>query len=143
MSRTLALTVAACALAGCTTTSGGAMYARHDTTRIVAAPKLDRCDAFKGARTTFTQCQEFKQQAIDYIHKLNTGDAICVENGMGEEPREGCKARAYIIDADNHGFTTEIRYPTLDSKWKDANQQRVYFENGALIDLFLRERGYE
>jgi hypothetical protein len=144
MSRSMAwLLAAGVGVTGCTTTHPGAMYARVDDRRVVAAPKVDRCEAFKGAATTFAQCQDFKQQAVNYLHKLSTGDAMCVENGFGEEPREGCKARAFIIDADNHGFTTEIRYPALDSKWKDANQQKIYFENGALVDLYLRERGYE
>lgn len=131
---------AALALSACT---HGRVLERPDKVPVVAAPAHDRCEQFLGARSLFLQCAEAKQQAVDYIHKLNTGDAVCVEGGFGEEPREGCKARGFIVDADGQGFAVELRDARLDSRWKDQNQKTVYFENGALVDLYLRERGYE
>ena len=137
---TLTLLASGCAA---NTQQNGLYRHGNDNVEEVVGPKSDRCSAYKDAQTTFQQCQEFKQAATNYLHGLNTGDDICVENGFGDAPTEACKARAFLIDADNHGFLVEIRYPKLDSKWKTKNQQKIYFHNEALIDLFLREKGYE
>ena len=74
---------------------------------------------------------------------LSVGDTVCMENTLGEEMTAECKARGVIVDGDAHGFLIEFRDPSTTSKWKDEQGKRVYFENGALIDIYLRERGYE
>lgn len=132
-------------LAGCASHGNTGMWARHDDIEVetVPAPKADRCDKFKGADSMFHRCEEFKQQATNYLHGLNTGDTVCMEGGFGEEMSDKCKARAQVVDADNHGLLVQMREPQLDSHWKNYDGKRIFFENGALIDLYLKESGFE
>lgn len=115
----------------------------HDI-ETVAAPPHTRCEALRAAPTTFTQCQRAVAEVTAYLRHLSTGDEVCLEGGFGDD-RVGdrCKARGHVLDADPHGFLIQIRDPSLDSRWASAQGRRIYFENGALVDLYLRERGYE
>jgi len=109
----------------------------------IKAPKKDRCESYKSAATTYSQCEQFKTEAVEYLRKLSTSDTVCLEEGFGEEPGPNCKARGTIVDGDERGYLIRLNDPTSDSKWKDYQDKRVYFENGALVDIYLRERGYE
>lgn len=115
----------------------------HDI-ETVAAPPHNRCEALHNAPTTFAQCQRAVSEVTEYLRHLNTGDEVCLEGGFGDD-RVGdhCKARGHVLDADAHGFLIQVRDPSLDSRWKNAQGHKLYFENGALVDLYLRERGYE
>lgn len=133
-------------LAGCAGHDHAGLWMTHEDVEVetVAAPKTDRCDKFKGADSMFQRCQEFKQQAMNYLHALNTGDTVCMEGGFGEDHlTDKCKARGQVVDADNHGMLVQLREPRLDSRWKDYDGKKVFFENGALIDLYLAESGFE
>jgi hypothetical protein len=109
----------------------------------VHAPKQNACEKYRSPQTTYQQCQGFRATAREYLQHLNTGDMICLENGFGDEIGPNCKARGAVVDADSHGFLIQVRDPALDSKWHADQGQRIYFENGALVDIYLRDRGYE
>ncbi|MBS2032039.1 MAG: hypothetical protein JST54_29340 [Deltaproteobacteria bacterium] len=143
--RIVAVGLLAFALLGCPSHehNGAFMHQIDVDSTSVKAPKQDRCEAYKSAATTYSQCQQFKSDAVTYLRKLSPNDSVCLEEGFGEEPGPTCKARGTIVDADEHGMLIRVNDPMLQSKWKDYQDKRVYFENGALIDLYLRERGYE
>lgn len=132
------------ALAACSHAESG-IPSRADEIAIdeVRAPLHDRCEKLRAAADLYRSCQTERQNAVEYLRKLNTGDSICLENGFGEEPRAGCKARGAVMDADARGFLIEVRDPAFDSAWHKDQGRRIYFENGALVDIYLRERGYE
>ena len=144
MNRCLVL-VLCIALAGCVSHEhpGPFMHQTDVGAQTISAPAKDRCEAYASAKTTYAQCQQFKTAAIEYLRRLSVGDTVCMENTLGEEMTAECKARGVIVDGDAHGFLIEFRDPSTTSKWKDEQGKRVYFENGALIDIYLRERGYE
>lgn len=143
--RVLPALLAALLLAGCVSHehTGPFMHQIDVGAQSVDAPEKDRCESYASAKTTYTQCQQFKTAAVEYLRHLSTGDTVCMENTFGEEMTDACKARGVIVDGDPRGFLIEFRDPSTASKWKDYQQKRVYFENGALIDIYLRERGYE
>ena len=147
MNKSIFILLAACAapLLGCRSHehTGPYMHQMDFNAENVAAPAKDRCESYAAAKTTYQQCQGFKTTVVEYLRKITTGDTICLEDGFGEEPGPNCKARGVLMDADSHGFLVEFRDPSTASKWKDYQGKRVYFENGALIDIYLREHGYE
>lgn len=109
----------------------------------VKGPSRDRCAKLRAGDDAKTRCEEFKQEAVRYLRGLNVSDQVCVEGGFGEEPTASCKARGGIVDAGAENFLIEIRDPTLDSTWKGHHQKTVMFDHAALVDIYLRDRGFE
>jgi len=142
--RRLACGVLLLGVAGCAHTTSGISGRTHElATREVQAPQKNACERYRQSASAFRQCEEFRATVVEYLRHLNTGDTVCLENGLGDEVGPACKARGAVVDADAHGFMIEVRDPTLDSKWHADAGQRIYFENGALVEIYLRERGYE
>jgi hypothetical protein len=108
---------------------------------IVPAPPKERCAAYpKGAPRG--RCDEAKYLAEIYVHKLSTGDMVCLEGGFGEEPGSGCLARAEIADTATDKLLIELRSARPDSRWHQKENNQFWFEEGALVDLYLADHGY-
>jgi hypothetical protein len=107
----------------------------------VEAPKKERCDQYgKGAARG--RCDEAKYLAEVYVKKLSPGDAVCLEGGFGEEPGGACLARATIADLTTGKVLIELRQARPNSRWASKESNQYWFEEGALIDLYLAENGY-
>jgi hypothetical protein len=108
---------------------------------IVATPEKRRCDKYpKGAART--RCDEAKYLAEVYIKKLSTGDMVCLEGGFGDEPGGGCLARAAIADTATGKLLIELKDARPNSIWAKKESNQYWFEDGALIELYLVENGY-
>jgi hypothetical protein len=67
---------------------------------------------------------------------------VCLDNGVGEQPSSDCGARAAVVDSGTDRVLLELRAARPQSKWFDRVQSQIWFEEGALVDLYLAERGY-
>ena len=106
------------------------------------APEANRCAKHPQGTATHTSCIEAMTLAQTYVRRLSTGDTVCLEEGFGEVAGAGCKARAAVMDSADNRVLVEVREGTPDSKWFNREQHQFWFEEGALVDLYLEEHGY-
>lgn len=108
---------------------------------LVATPEKQRCEQYgKGAARG--RCDEAKCLAEVYLKKLSTGDMVCLEGGFGEDPGAACLARAAVADTATGKLLLELKDARPDSRWAQKESNQYWFEDGALIDLYLAENGY-
>jgi hypothetical protein len=136
----LALTGAACIRDDGAHRERGA-GALFETAPEIAGPPKDRCHGH-GKSQVKDNCEQAKYLAQLYARRLAPGDAICLEGGFGEEPTGACLARAAIADAQTNKLLVEIRDAKPESRWFRKIQSQIWFEESALVDLYLAERGY-
>ncbi len=103
---------------------------------VYAAPTTSRCTPKK------TGCDNALYLAQTYVRRLATGDQVCLEGGFGEEPKGECLARAAVVDTAPNRLLLEVRSAQPNSKWFNKEINQFWFEEGALVDLALREQGY-
>jgi hypothetical protein len=141
MRRSLAFAVLL--LAGCVEHQRGFFVANGTEALNVRAPVADRCKKLPKGSPEADSCLQLKQTAVEWTRHLNTGDQICLENLFGDDPGAKCKARGVLLDSGTDGFLIEVRDSQMDSHWLQYNQRQVWFATGAMIDQYLKERGYE
>lgn len=108
----------------------------------VKAPEKNRCDGLAKGSFLKTKCDEARYLGDLYVRRLSPGDAVCVEGGFGLPPAGACLARAAVVDVATGKALIEIRETKPDSRWFQKEQTQVWFEEGALVDLYLVENGY-
>jgi hypothetical protein len=108
---------------------------------VVRAPLKDRC-ALHGRSSLRAPCDEALYLATEYTRRLSVGDEVCLEGGYGEQPGQACKARAAVIDTAPNQVKLEVRSTRPDSRWFKAEMRHAWYEEGALVDLYLEEQGY-
>ncbi len=134
--------LAAVLLAGCVTdTRKPREEGLWNTAPEVQAPAQNRCEKL-GKSGVRGRCDEAKYLAELFARKLSTGDDVCLQGGVGESPGGACLTRAQVVDVESNRILLEIREARPDSKWFNHIQAQVWFEEGALVDLYLAERGY-
>jgi hypothetical protein len=106
------------------------------------APEKPRCAKFKAGGAALKACEEAQYLAEIYVRRLSSGDTVCIEGGFGEAPKGECSARAAIVDTATNRVLVEIREAKPESKWFQHEQHQFWYEEGALVDLYLAERGY-
>jgi hypothetical protein len=109
---------------------------------VFPAPKVQRCAKFKPGGKPGAACDEAKYLAEVYVRRLSAGDEVCLEGGFGERPRSSCLARALVADTDTNRLLLDVRNAQPSSKWFTKESNQFWFEEGALVDLYLAERGY-
>jgi hypothetical protein len=113
----------------------------YDNVPFVQAPLKKRCDSYgKGAARS--RCDEAKYLAEVYVKKLSTGDQVCIEGGFGDEPGAACAARASVADTATDKLLLELHTTQPGSRWANKESSQYWFEEGALVDLYLSEHGY-
>jgi hypothetical protein len=140
--RALVLAVLACMAGGCvreTRTRAGGIELLHDVP-LVRAPSPDRCAAHVGTRRG--ACAEGRTLGQVYVRRLAVGDEVCLEGGFGDPPQRACAARAAVADAAVNRVLIEVREARPGSPWFSAEQRQFWFEEGALVDLYLKDHGY-
>ncbi|MBN1210394.1 MAG: hypothetical protein JXB05_36410 [Myxococcaceae bacterium] len=108
---------------------------------IYKAPRTNRCAAH-GKSSVRSSCEDALYLATEYTRRLAVGDDVCLEGGYGEDVGPACQARAAVIDTGPNGVKLEIRSTKPDSRWFNAEMRHAWYEEGALVDLYLAERGY-
>jgi hypothetical protein len=111
------------------------------TTPEFKAPASDRCEAHKKS-SLGAQCQEAKYLAQSYVRKLSPGDEVCLESTFGEIPGPACLARALVRDVGSDQVLIKVEDARPESRWYHRVSSDLWFDEGALIDLYLAERGY-
>ena len=109
----------------------------------INAPTSDRCAKYKRGTAEASGCLEMRQTATEWTRHLNVGDEFCMDTVFGDEVNRNCKARGVLTDAGGDGFIIEIRDARTDSTWYAYNQRRIWYATSALVDSYLKERGYE
>lgn len=146
LSATLALLAVATASTGCVRDDrvardqGGATPFERGA-HTVAAPPQNRCTKH-GTSSIRGPCDEATYLAQTYVRRLAVGDDVCLEGGFGDEPGAACQARAAVVDVGTNTVLMEIRKAQPGSRWYDHVMSQVWYEEGALVDLYLSERGY-
>jgi len=107
-----------------------------DNVPVYPAPKVSRC------ASKALGCADAMYLAQTYVRRLSTGDQVCLEGGFGEPPTSKCKARSAVVDTAPNRVLIEVREAKPGSKWFDKEIHQFWFEEGALVDLALVERGY-
>ena len=76
------------------------------------------------------------------MRRLSVGDQLCLEGGFGEPPGGACQTRAAVVDVGQDAVLVEVRDAQPGSRWRDHVMGQVWYAEGALVDLYLAERGY-
>lgn len=111
------------------------------TVPLIKAPAQDRCKSL-GKSGVRPGCDEARYLGTLYTRRLAVADEICLEGGYGDEVGPACKARAAVIDTGPDRVKLEIRNAKPDSRWFNSEGRHAWYEEGALVDLYLAERGY-
>jgi hypothetical protein len=106
------------------------------------APKEDRCAKFKRGGSAATACDEARYLGQVYVRRLAIGDEVCLEGGFGDPPGGACLARAAVADTGTNLVLLEVRQARPDSRWFQKEQSQFWFQEGALVDLYLADHGY-
>ena len=109
---------------------------------VYRAPETERCAQFKAGGARSQQCNEAKYLGTEYVRRLSTGDEVCLEGGFGDVAGGACLARAAVVDTATNRVLLEIRQARPDSKWYSHEQTQYWFEEGALVDLYVADHGY-
>lgn len=112
-----------------------------ENTDEVKAPPKNRCEKLQKSSVRGS-CDEALYLAQKYVRSLHAGDAVCIEGGFGEEPGGACLARAQVSDVANDRVLIDIRDAQPNSRWYSRVSNEIWFDEGALVDLYLGERGY-
>jgi hypothetical protein len=134
-------------LAGCATGNGAFQPNPNNEDPLVGgvplikAPPKNRCSSLgkSGARPG---CDEALYLGTLYTRRLSVADEVCLEGGYGDEVGPACRARATVIDTGPDKVKLEIRNAKPDSRWFNSEGRHAWYEEGALVDLYLAERGY-
>lgn len=135
------------AMAGCSTGHGAFQRNPNDEDPLVGgvplirAPEQNRCVRL-GESGVRPGCDDALYLGTLYTRRLAVPDDVCLEGGFGEEVGPACKARATVIDTGPNRVKLEIRNAKPDSRWFNAEGRSAWYEEGALVDLYLAERGY-
>lgn len=106
------------------------------------APAQSRCAKFKKGSGPANACDEAKYLGEVYVRKLSPGDEVCLEGGFGDEPGAACLARGSVADVATDRILVEVREARPDSRWFRKEQNQFWFQEGALVDLYLADHGY-
>lgn len=107
----------------------------------VHGPLKSRCDAL-GKGGAGKRCEEARYLGENYVRQLDVGRDVCLEGGFGDEPGGACLARAQVSDSRPGEVLLEVRGAKPDSRWFHKEQHQFWFEETALVDLYLADRGY-
>jgi len=107
----------------------------------ISAPKKPRCSNYPESGAG-KRCEEARYLGQIYVRRLSTGDQVCIEGGFGDSPSAACAARAAVVDVSNNVVLLEVREAKPDSRWFNKEQNQFWFEEGALVDLYLADHGY-
>ena len=108
-----------------------------ENTQTIKAPDKDRCE-----KTGSKRCHEAKYLGEIYVRGLSVGNDVCLEGGFGDEPGGACLARGGVSDTRPNEVLLEVRGAKPDSRWFKKEQNQYWFEEGALVDLYLADHGY-
>jgi hypothetical protein len=108
-----------------------------DRAPVVKGPAVDRCQS-----VTHPSCQDALYLAQNWARRLAPGDEVCLEQGVGDEPGPACHARARVADVAPGQLLIEVKEAQPGTQWFDRVESQVWFEESALVDLYLQERGY-
>jgi hypothetical protein len=111
-----------------------------ESTQTVRTPLAKRCAKHTGSRKS--GCNEAEYLAQSYVRRLSVGENVCLEGGFGEPPGGTCLARALVFDTRDNEVLLDVKFAKPDSKWFHRESQQYWFEEGALVDLYLADHGY-
>lgn len=112
-----------------------------ENTEIIKGPLKHRCVAL-GKGGAGKRCEEARYLGEIYVRKLDVGTDVCLEGGFGDEPNGACLARAQVADSRPGEVLLEVRGAKPDSRWFHKDQNQYWFEEAALVDLYLADHGY-
>ena len=100
-----------------------------------------------GTRRASRTSSSLKPSTCSALPSLNTrlqapGTDVCLEGGFGDEPGGACLCRAQVADTRTGEVLLEVREAKPDSRWFHKEQNQYWFEEGALVDLYLNDHGY-
>jgi hypothetical protein len=143
MNRRALLLPCLCLLAACVDTRGSQdRGGPFDNAHLYRAPEASRCEKYKKGNGAAAACAEARYLGEGYVRKLATGDEICLDGGFGDVAGAACKARGLVADTGTNRVLVEVRDPHPDSKWFKQERNQFWFEEGALVDLYLADHGY-
>ncbi len=112
-----------------------------ENTETIKGPLKHRCESL-GKGQASKRCEEAKYLAEIYVRKLDVGTDVCLEGGFGDEVTGACLSRAQVADVRPNEVLLEVRGAKPDSRWFHRDQNQYWFEEAALVDLYLADHGY-
>lgn len=113
-----------------------------ENTQTIEGPTQVRCDKYAKGSKLRGPCDDARYLADTYVRRLSSGDDVCLEGGFGEEANRGCLTRATVMDTAPAKVLLEINEAKPHSRWFSKEHHQYWFEERALVDLYLSERGY-
>jgi hypothetical protein len=109
----------------------------------IEAPLTERCQRYASGSTEAAGCTKLSEAGLEWTRRLNVGDEFCMEALFGDEVHSGCKSRGVVVDTGSANFVIEIRDAHADSAWLNYNERKIWYATGAMVDEYVKERGYE
>lgn len=113
-----------------------------DNVPVYRAPQQTRCAKFSKGSSSASACDEGRYLGEIYVRRLATSDEVCLDGGFGDKATAACGARAAVVDTAPNRVLLEVREAKPDSKWFNRELHQFWFEEGALVDLYLADHGY-
>lgn len=132
--------MARAALLVCLTTVGCATIAPEARENAVRGPDADRCAA-QPDQLVHAGCVRARDKAQEALGALNRGDNLCLEPILNPD-LDNCRARASVDEQDVRGIKLRFIDVQPGSSWAPYANAVRWFDNTALIDLYLKERGF-
>jgi hypothetical protein len=86
-------------------------------------------------------CLRERDKANAYLKSVNQGDGLCLEPILGAD-MNNCRARARIEEQDPTAVELHLIDVDPNSSWAPKANQQIWYENAALVDMDLQEKGY-
>jgi hypothetical protein len=109
---------------------------------VIRAPSSSKCSKHSSTSAFGKSCLDAVYLAQNYARRLATGDEVCLQGGFGERVGSDCQARAMVMDVNTNLVLVEVREARPDGKWFGKESNQFWFEEGALVDLYLTDHGY-
>jgi hypothetical protein len=109
---------------------------------VMKSPPQTRCARLQQTSSLGKSCLDAVYLAQLYARRLATGDEVCLEGGFGERSTRDCLARAAVMDVNTNLVLMDVREARPNSKWFGKESNQFWFEEGALVDMYLVDHGY-
>ncbi len=109
---------------------------------VYPSPPKSRCAKLAANSSLGKSCADAVYLAQLYARRLATGDEVCLEGGFGERNLRDCQTRAAVMDVNTNLVLVEVREAKPNAKWFGKESNQFWFEEGALVDLYLADHGY-
>ncbi len=121
-------------------TAGCAAIAPEARQNAVEGPILDRCTGQTDPLVK-AGCLRARDKALGTLTAINRDESLCLDPILSQD-LDNCRARAEVDEADSRGVKLRFVDVQPSSSWAPSAHTVRWYDNAALVDIYLTERGF-